>query len=164
MPKETLNPKKIKTLYEMKLVGFRVLCDGGKYLDEIPNSAQLLKERVNEVKYVMNMGQQIGAFVVEESTPDGDGYWICVQVGKYGEIPEGMVALTIPAQSYASIMHHGPNDQIRNSYEELHRWISGQGLTRLNQGWNLEIYGKGNDPANHGDVTVELLDSIVLLE
>lgn len=161
MSKETLNQKTIKTLHEMKLVGFQVLCEGGMYLQEIPKAAQLLKERVDEVKYVLNMGQQIGAFVVEESTPDEDGYWIGVRVWKYGEIPEGMVALTIPAQSYASILHHGPNDQIRSSYEELHRWMSGQGLTRWNQGWNLEIYDKDNDPGNHGDVRVELLDSVV---
>lgn len=160
MSKETINQKTIKSLNEIKLVGFRVLCEGEKYIEEIPKAARLLKERSGEIKYVLEPGQQIGAFVVEESTPDEDGYWIGVQVEEYEDIPEGMVTLNIPSQKYAAIVHCGPNDRIRSSYEELHQWISEQGLERAIQGWNLEIYQKENDPENPGDVRVELLDSI----
>jgi predicted transcriptional regulator YdeE len=160
MPKASINQKTIKSLNEIKLVGFRVLCEGEKYIEEIPKAARLLKERSGEIKYVLDSEQQIGAFVVEKSTPDEDGYWIGVQVEEYEDIPEGMVALKIPSQKYGSIMHCGPNDLIRGSYEELHQWISEQGLERAIQGWNLEIYQKENDPENPGDVRVELLDSI----
>jgi predicted transcriptional regulator YdeE len=160
MSKETINQKTIKSLEEIKLVGFRVLCEGEKYIEEIPKAARILKERSGEIKNVLDAEQQVGAFVVEESTPDEDGYWIGVQVNEYEDIPEGMVTLNIPSQKYGSIMHHGPNDLIRGSYEELHHWISEQGLERAIQGWNLEIYQKENDPENSGDVRVELLDSI----
>ncbi|MEL3971932.1 GyrI-like domain-containing protein [Rossellomorea oryzaecorticis] len=160
MSKETINQKTIKSLNEIKLVGFRVLCEGEKYIEEIPKAARLLKERSGEIKNVLDLEQQIGSFVVEESTPDEDGYWIGVQVEEYEDIPEGMVTLNIPSQKYAAIIHHGPNDRIRSSYEELHQWISEQGLKRAIQGWNLEVYQKENNPENPGDVRVELLDSI----
>jgi predicted transcriptional regulator YdeE len=160
LSKASINQKTIKRLNQIKLVGFRVLCEGEQYIEEIPKAARLLNERSGEIKKVLDSEQQVGAFVVEESTPDEDGYWIGVQVDEYEDIPEGMVTLNIPSQKYAAIKHHGPNDRIRSSYVELHQWISEQGLERAIKGWNLEIYQKENDPETPEDVRVELLDSI----
>ncbi|WP_175991468.1 GyrI-like domain-containing protein [Bacillus sp. Marseille-Q1617] len=161
MYKRVINQKTIKSLNEIKLVGFRVLCEGEEYLEEIPKAARLLKERSYEIKNAVHPVRQVGAFVVEEMSKEEDGYWIGVQVEEYQDIPEGMVTLTVPQQTYAAIMHHGPGDQIRSSYEELHRWISEQRKERLNHGWNLEMYQEDNDPENPDDVRVELLDSIL---
>jgi predicted transcriptional regulator YdeE len=151
----------VKDVGEVKLVGYRVVCTGDKYVEEIPKAAVRLKERKGEIKNALHTSQQIGAFVVEESSPEETGYWIGLQVSEYGDIPEDMTTLTIPPHRYATILHRGPNDQIRNSYEKLHRWISDNGYTRATKSWNLEIYHKENQPDHPSDVRVELYDAIL---
>ncbi|MGM7701824.1 GyrI-like domain-containing protein [Pseudalkalibacillus sp. Hm43] len=157
MSQEVINEKSVKELGQIKLVGFRVVCADNQYIEEIPKAANELAERINEIKNVMNVDQQIGAFVVEETTPEHEGYWVGVQVSEYQNIPENMTILTIPEQKYATLVHTGPNDLIRESYSHLHQWIEEQGYTRSNTGWNLEISPKQNDPQN---LQVELMDSI----
>lgn len=161
MPQKVSSEKEVKSLGEIKLVGYRVLCDGEKYIEEIPKTAKLLRTKTKEIENVVNPGQQIGAFIVDAATPEEDGYWVCVQVSEFEGIPENMVALSIPPQRYATILHKGPNEQIRLSYELLHTWIAEQGYTRLDQSWNLEFYQSDNDPNNPYDVRVELYDSIL---
>ncbi|CAK4839819.1 unnamed protein product, partial [Aphanomyces euteiches] len=85
----------------MKLVGIRVVCPGDQYAIEIPKAAVRLEKRVDEVTGVVNPNGFVGAFVVEELSEADDGYWVCVEVGEFGAIPEGMVSLEIPAQKYA---------------------------------------------------------------
>ncbi|MCA1060457.1 GyrI-like domain-containing protein [Rossellomorea aquimaris] len=151
----------VKDVGEVKLVGFRILCSGEEYVTEIPKAALRLKERAEEIQNLLDPLQQIGVFVVEESSPEEDGYWIGLQVSEFGDIPAGMTNLTIPPHRYATILHQGPNDQIRNSYERLHQWISDHGYTRSTQSWNLEIYQKENQPNKPSYVQVELCDAIL---
>lgn len=96
MSRDMIAQKSVKDLEVVKLVGIRVVCAGEKYLEEIPKAAKILKERTNEIKNVLFSGQQVGAFVVEESSPEEDGYWICVQVDEYKDVPEDMSTLTVP--------------------------------------------------------------------
>ena len=159
MSRDMIAQKSVKDLEVVKLVGIRVVCAGEKYLEEIPKAAKILKERTNEIKNVLFSGQQVGAFVVEESSPEEDGYWICVQVDEYKDVPEDMSTLTVPPHKYATILHNGPNYQIKNSYEELHQWIAIKGLKRSNKSWNLEFYLRDNQNTDH--VRVELFDSIM---
>ena len=71
--KETIiQNKTIRELDELRLVGFRVFCSGDQYLVEIPKASLMLTERVNEIKQVVDPNIQIGAFVVENETPDED--------------------------------------------------------------------------------------------
>ncbi|MCM3594887.1 GyrI-like domain-containing protein [Metabacillus idriensis] len=161
MNKGVKSNKYVKELEEVKIVGYRVVCAGEKYIEEIPKAARSLKERTEEINHVINSGRQVGAFVVEESSPEEDGYWIGVQVSVYKDIPEDMITLTIPPHRYAAILHKGPNAQIRKSYEELHQWIREKGYTRSNKSWNLEFYQIENKPENPENVQVELYDSIL---
>lgn len=156
MTQETKSEKSVKELGEVKIVGFRIVCAGDNYIEEIPKAARELRERLNEIKHRVHPVQQIGAFVIEESSPEKDGYWIGVQVSEYNDIPEKMTTLTISPHKYATILHKGPNDRIRNSYHELHQWIEEKGYTRTNGSWNLEFYHNENPD----DLTVELFDSI----
>ena len=148
----------IKELDEMKLVGFRVQCPGDQYINEIPKASMELQQRINEIKQVINPSFQIGAFVVDNNTDEEDGYWVCVEVKEYENIPEGMVVLTVPSQKYGAIRHTGSNNMIRNSYETLHKWIEEKGLKRLKDKWHLEIYYSWQDPIN---VDVLLLDTVI---
>ncbi|WP_042148262.1 GyrI-like domain-containing protein [Paucisalibacillus sp. EB02] len=147
----------IKELDELKLVGFRVLCPGDQYVVEIPKASSHLSERISEIKHVVNPLQQYGAFVVENETVDKDGYWVCVEVKEFEDIPPDMVTLTVPSQMYAVTRHKGENKKIMNSYDELHKWIHANNYTRLKEKWHLEKFYSWNDVEN---VDVELFDTI----
>ncbi len=157
MEEKVLHNPKIEDLSETKLVGFRVLCDSEQYLNEIPKAAQLLNERMNEIQQVTNSSVQYGAFVVDNYSEAEDGYWICVQVNEYEDIPDDMVCLTIPPQRYAVGKHNGANYSIRDTYARLHAWIEKNGYERQLDKWHLERYHSWN---NKDNLIIELLDTI----
>ncbi|WP_167859059.1 GyrI-like domain-containing protein [Paenibacillus cymbidii] len=149
----------IVDLGEMKLIGIRVVCPGDQYAIEIPKATHRLEARLNEISGIVNPQCFVGAYVVEELTEADDGYWVCVEVEEFGQIPGGMVALTIPAQKYAMIRHAGPNTSIRNTYETLHRWEAEHGWERLRSAWHLEISHKRYS-TDFNEIEIELYDTI----
>ncbi|WP_042224222.1 GyrI-like domain-containing protein [Oceanobacillus manasiensis] len=149
--------KTIKEFGELKLVGFRVLCSGDQYINEIPKASLWLEGRINEIKHVVNPLLQFGAFVVENETDEEDGYWICVEVKEYEDVPSDMVTLTVPAQKYAVSRYKGANYKIVDAYNDLHRWIEENYYKRLKEKWHIEIYYSWQDTDN---VDVELLDTV----
>ncbi|WP_144475948.1 GyrI-like domain-containing protein [Cytobacillus oceanisediminis] len=148
----------IKQCSEIKLVGIRVFCPGNEYIEEIPKASKQLSERVHEIKNVLNPSLQHGAFVVDSCSDEEDGYWVCVEVSDYEDIPENMVTLRIPAQRYAVIRHKGSNEKIRETYSKLHQWIEGNGYRRLMDQWHLEVF---HDWSNPKEIEVELMDTIM---
>ncbi|WP_199620765.1 GyrI-like domain-containing protein [Paenibacillus alkalitolerans] len=149
---------KVVQLDEKKLVGLRVVCPGDEFVNEIPKTSVKLYQRLGEInrKKSTNM---IGAFVVGDCSEENDGYWVCVEVEDFVNVPQGMVTLSVPAQTYAVINHKGPNHQIRNSYEILHRWMTEQGFERNLEAWHLEImqeWGSGDA----SDIEIDLYDTI----
>ncbi|MDG5471874.1 GyrI-like domain-containing protein [Jeotgalibacillus sp. ET6] len=142
---------------EIKLIGFRVLCEGEKYPEKISKAAAELKKRANEIQNTIAGQQQIGAFVVNEQSIEEDGYWIGMRVSAFSKIPDGMITKEIPPQTYASILHRGSSQNIRKTYETAHQWIEARGLTRLTQNWHIEKYHAVQDG---GQLEVELLNTI----
>lgn len=55
--------KMIKELSELRLVGFRVVCSGDQYIEEIPKASLQLSKRIREIKHVLDPFHQYGAFV-----------------------------------------------------------------------------------------------------
>lgn len=149
--------KTVRELGEMKLVGVRVLCPGDQFLSEIPKASHMLSKRINEIKHVVHPLLQFGAFVVENQSAEEDGYWVCVEVNEYDDIPSDLVTLTVPPQRYAVSRHKGANDQIMNWYEELHAWIDDNNYSRRKEKWHLEKFYSWHDPEN---VELELFDTI----
>ncbi|MCC3647098.1 GyrI-like domain-containing protein [Cytobacillus oceanisediminis] len=141
----------------LRLIGIRVLCPPDQYLAEIPRAINLFTERLTENKGAVNPDRLVGAFKVEEDSPEEDGYWIGIEVKEFIGVPDGMFSLEIPPQKYASIRHKGPNDEIGNSYRELHSWIEEKGYNRLKNEWHLEIHHSWE---NIEDLDIELLDTI----
>jgi predicted transcriptional regulator YdeE len=148
----------IQQLEELKLVGFRVLCDGDQYINEISKASLSLQNRKMDIKHVISPDRQIGAFIVDADSETEDGYWVCVQVDKYEDIPEDMVSLTVPPQKYAMITHEGPNHDIRNSYEKLHEWTIKNSYTRALNKWHIERF---LDYKNKDQLKVQLFDTIL---
>jgi predicted transcriptional regulator YdeE len=75
------------------------------------------------LKEVLNPARWIGAFIVGDYSDEEDGYWVCVEVNKYDEIPVGMISLTIPSQKYAVIRHTGPREDAIEVEVELYDTI-----------------------------------------
>lgn len=157
MVEKLSQPMSINEMGELKLVGFRVLCAGDKYATEISKATQRLVARMSEIKNKQTPLQPVGAFVVENDNDNEDGYWICFEVKEYEDIPNDMVALTIPAQRYAVIRHIGANDEIRDSYNKLHSWIEKNKYNRLLNCWHIEKYICWSDEEK---VEIELMDTI----
>jgi predicted transcriptional regulator YdeE len=152
-----MQKKTIKELDELRLVGFRVLCSGNQFLVEIPKASLRLSERISEIKQVINPFEQFGAFVVENETANEDGYWVCVEVKEYEDIPTDMVTLTIPPQRYAVTRHKGSNNKILDAYNDLHKWIKDNNYVRLKNKWHIERFFDWKDTEK---IDVELLDTI----
>ena len=157
MSETIIQNKTIKELAELRLVGFRVLCSGDQYLVEIPKASLRLCERISEIKQVVNPIEQFGAFVVENETANEDGYWVCVEVKEYEDIPPDMVILTIPPQKYAAMRHKGSNYKIMEAYNDLHKWIEDNNFVRLKNKWHIERFYDWKDIEK---LDVELLDTI----
>ncbi|CAM3722645.1 GyrI-like domain-containing protein [Mesobacillus thioparans] len=147
----------IKQCSEIKLVGIRVLCPGDDYIKEIPKASKHLNERADEIKNVKNLSLQYGAFVVDNLADEEDGYWVCVEVSDFEDIPDDMVTLSIPEQKYAILQYKGSNKKIREAYSELHQWTHEQGFKRLTAKWHLEVF---HDWSNPDEIEVELMDAI----
>jgi len=146
-------------LRAMKLVGIKVLCPGDQYAVEIPYATALLKDRLNEIKDASQPVRFIGAFKVGDHTEEDDGYWVCVEVNQIYDVPFGMVSLVIPPQKYAVMTHHGPNDEIRETYEKLHHWIENNQYERVLNAWHLEISEQGIERGSNM-IEVDLYDTI----
>ncbi|GKV56244.1 hypothetical protein NCCP2222_21910 [Sporosarcina sp. NCCP-2222] len=148
--------KQVKKWGELKLVGYRILCEGDQYITEIPKASLRLQDKQEDIPHVINPSQQIGGFVVD-GVPENDGYWICVEVRGFGDLPEDLVQLTIPPQSYAVVRYKGPNDKIREAYSDLHAWMEENQYSRRLDAWHLE---KFHSWADRDSVDVELFDTI----
>ncbi|QJD82909.1 GyrI-like domain-containing protein [Cohnella herbarum] len=151
---------RVVELNEKKLVGIRVICPGDQYVNEIPKASLKLKERLNEINDAVNPTRLVGAFVVDDFSEEEDGYWVCIEVKEINKVPEGMVSLVVPKQKYAVIRHKGPNHEIRNTYEKLHKWIEENRLERLQRSWHLEISDEwGSNEIE--DIEIDLYDTII---
>ncbi|MGM0847020.1 MAG: GyrI-like domain-containing protein [Bacillota bacterium] len=142
---------------QFKIVGFRVLCPGDQYIKEIERASYLLEKGMSEIKHIETPHLQVGAFQVEESTEEEDGYWIGMKVSEYEDVPENMDTLTIPAQAYAVLHYQGSNGEIRQAYKELHTWIEANGLKRLKEKWHLELYHSWKD---NDSLSISLCDTV----
>lgn len=147
----------IAELAEMKLVGFRVVCEGSQYAEEIPKVVKKLYKYLDEIRHLVYPIKQVGAFVAKEKSKDEDGYWVCFEVTDYERVPEEMVTLTVPPQSYAVTTYRGEASGIFHAYDALHEWVKQQGYTRQPSLWSLEIYSQ----SDVDEAIVELCDPIM---
>ncbi|WP_421616909.1 GyrI-like domain-containing protein [Brevibacillus sp. TJ4] len=75
--------------------------------------------------------------------------YIAVEVERFETIPEKMVALTIPARTYAQFTHTGPMSEVQHTYTRLFQWLEEQ---RIQVDWNtlrMERYDARYIPSHH---------------
>jgi predicted transcriptional regulator YdeE len=129
---------RVKELGEMLLVGIHVVCvNESEYVVAIPRAAFELKQRITEIPNTLNSHLMVGAYKADND-PDG-GYWVCVQVERFGDIPNGMGVVEISPQRYAVKWHYGHRSEVSRAYHELHELIHDAGHQRKPMVWSLEM-------------------------
>ncbi|WP_216663307.1 GyrI-like domain-containing protein [Bacillus haikouensis] len=147
----------VREVEEKKLVGFRVVCeDMTGYGQEIPKASMALNRRKNEINHLVEAAKLIGTFKAAETSEEDDGYWVCYEVLDFGDIPEGMVSLVVPAQKYAVLNFKGHASEIFRVYTHLHKWIEEKEYMRIPDKWSLEIYSNWSEK----EAEVDLCDPI----
>jgi effector-binding domain-containing protein len=53
---------------------------------------------------------------------------ICAPIARRVDPPAGWTVIELPAGTFASVVHVGAYDTLGTTYDELERWIAGQGL------------------------------------
>jgi AraC-like DNA-binding protein/predicted transcriptional regulator YdeE len=93
--------------------------------------------------------------VVQQLASDGEmlEYHAAVPVDQLGLIPKGMVALELPAATYACFRHRGLPEQMDHTVNYIYStWLS-QSEHRHSYGADLEIYGPEYRPGSAESVT-----------
>lgn len=62
------------------------------------------------------------------------------EVSSAADIPEGMTAITIPAQKYAIFTHTGPVSQISDTFQKIYATLLQQFNLQPMQGYDFELY------------------------
>jgi predicted transcriptional regulator YdeE len=103
-----------------------------------------MQKRVDEIQHLVNPDMLLCASYVNR--PDGFTAYLCAEVSEIPKIPEGMVSITIPAQTYARCeLQKG--DSVQQSYQKLYEWMEEQGYQPNKDGLtHLEEYPVSNDP------------------
>ncbi|WP_164669418.1 GyrI-like domain-containing protein [Virgibacillus doumboii] len=130
----------VVTKGEMKLVGIRLVCSTLKeYQEKIPAVVETMHNRLDEIENKTNPDVFIGIHKVD-ATEEEDGYWKCVEVTEFNDVPNGMDAIVIPAQEYAAISHDGIKWEIHQAYGKMHQQIEDSEYERIYNAWTLETF------------------------
>ncbi|WP_248924362.1 GyrI-like domain-containing protein [Paenibacillus hamazuiensis] len=152
---------RIRDLEEMQLLGIRVICsDGEQYAAAIPKAAFQLRQRLGEISGIVNERQMVGVYKPGETVAEEDGYWVGVRVERIDNIPEGMTALHIPAQTYAVKWHYGLRSGVSGTYSKLHGLMREAGLRPDPQAWHIEMqrnWGRREE----GEIELDLYCAII---
>jgi AraC family transcriptional regulator len=78
-------------------------------------------------------------------------YYVTVEVEAFDHVPEGMVALDLPAQTYASTTFHGHAKDVQEAYVTVFRWMEEQGYKKDYHALSLEIYHEEDEEINRSE-------------
>lgn len=81
----------------------------------------------------------------ERNRPDELQYIAGVQVNGPGDLPDGMVAHTVPAGTFAAFIHRGPIQNLRSTIHEIYRVWLPQSAWQHAQIADIELYDRRFD-------------------
>ncbi|WP_025025922.1 GyrI-like domain-containing protein [Caldalkalibacillus mannanilyticus] len=133
---------------DLRLVGVHLQCENlSEYQIEIPKAQQNLQSLMNKIEHIISPTIFYGVHKADADETE-DGYWKCVAVERYENIPEGLVTLTIPQGRYSVLLHTGSAKDIHHTYNHLHKQIEEAGLEIEMSRWTIEEYNF-NQPTDH---------------
>lgn len=123
----------------IKVVGIEVRAPWQELWTEAPKAWQRLRSRAGEIT------ERASEVFVDVSVEVKDGIYTQVvgaEVRSLDAVPEGMVALEIPAQRYVHFRHEGTLEAIAESFGKLYAWGRDEGHEldefKLDIGYTLE--------------------------
>lgn len=107
---------------------------------EIRKVLKELHQRANEIEYPSSTEEIIGLSYRKSSEGDRFRHYSLVEVEKVINIPDGMVALQVPAMKLVKATHHKDED-VASTYQNVYRWIEQQGYKAASVEYtHMEIY------------------------
>ncbi|WP_281257353.1 GyrI-like domain-containing protein [Bacillus oleivorans] len=140
---------RIVQLEEIKVAGYEFAAPYKAFSEAevlIPRLWFRLIERLEEIGDVVNRKRRLG---ISHNRKTDFTYYVTVEVQKFSNVPNDMVQLTVPVNTYASFYHHGvmERDHIDRTYEYIHQWIDKSNYERDYQSYSLEIYDEHYEPS-----------------
>lgn len=99
-----------------------------------------LHQRVEEIGYKLSSEEVIGLSYRVRTDSEKFRHYSLIEVEKVTHIPNGMVAVQVPAMSLVKATHKKGNE-VASSYQELYQWMEQQGHTAADEEYtHMEIY------------------------
>lgn len=140
----------------LRVVGRKVEADWEQLWTVMPEAWKEFIARCGEI------GHRTGdAFLDLSLGREGDLYTqlVCVEVSELAAVPEEMVTLEIPSQSYIRHRHIGPAAKIAESFGAMYEWARSNGhpvdAFKIDHG-----YTEGGQEEEH-ELFIRLLDPVV---
>jgi lactoylglutathione lyase len=120
---------------------------------EIREMVERFLERVHEIPHRVRPDTYLG---VSYHRKEGFTYHLCVEVSSVETIPEGMVAIDVPASTYASLRQR-QGEAVEAAYERMHQYLKENGLREKPGPLSiLERYPLTPSPVPNEELQVEI--------
>ncbi|MBY0122910.1 GyrI-like domain-containing protein [Bacillus sp. S/N-304-OC-R1] len=135
---------KLVSKEEFKAVGMEL---SGPYsaLQQIGPLWGAFVSRIEEIHSKVNP-EAMESIGLTKDRPTDFTYYSSVEVSKFNEVPEGMVALTIPAATYAVFTHKGSTDKVGDTIIHARKTIVESGYSIKKDAFWFELYDKRYNP------------------
>jgi predicted transcriptional regulator YdeE len=134
----------VVTLDEIKLVAIKVVGRRSELSHRVPMAWLELVNRLDAIPHKVDPDLFYDAYPeVEHLTDGGDGVhtqYVGTAVSAFGDVPEGMVTLTIPARTYVTATVRGGADQIDRTYLAIGQWLREHGRRTDPDAFGFERY------------------------
>jgi predicted transcriptional regulator YdeE len=135
---------RIVSLPELKLVAIKVVGRPSELSHRVPLAWLDLTNRLDQIPHKLDPALFYGVFPESDHLNDGVNgvhtYWVGTAVSAYDELPDGMGALTLPAQTNAVATVAGDRTEIQSTYLGLFRWLKEQNRPTQADGFGFELY------------------------
>lgn len=139
------------TIGELKLVGLKVVGRVNELSHRVPMAWLELTAKLESIPHKADPELFYGVFPERDHLTNGVNgvhtYWVTAPVTAFGELPEGMVALTVPGGTYATATVQGDTPAaIHAVYTALWQATNGGGAPTDPDGFGFERYDCRRQP------------------
>lgn len=132
------------TLDEIKIVAIKVVGRRSELSHRVPMAWLDLVNRLDMIPNKVNPDLFYDAYPETDHLTDGvNGIhtnYVGTQVSDFSDLPAGMVSLTIPARTYATVTVRGGADQIYPTYLSVSQWLREHGRRTDPEAFGFERY------------------------
>ncbi len=139
--KELLMEIQRKHIPGFHVVGIRY--QGKNEHNEIGAVWSVFNQRAGEIRHLVH-GAAYGLCRVPAGLPEGEFEYICaLPVREPSDVPEGMVARSLPDMQVAVFTHQGSAQTLGETYTNIYqKWLPEAGLEPLEIGFDMELYNQ----------------------